>query len=113
MREEIKSRLELIPIFLLLESMVCFLLSYFDIYADIFGKWEELTECSLLMCIILYGISEDWGLLSKKCLITLVILNLLNLLFDSTPPDKYYFYFQSIIYSSSIFLIIHELCRKK
>lgn len=114
MREKIKSKLEIIPFLLVMESIICFLFSFFDVYIKIYDRWESATECSLLMCFIFYSLSKDWNLLSKKCLITLVLLNLLNLYYgDEVADDSYYFYFQSFIYSLGIFLIIHEVWRKK
>lgn len=114
MREEIKSRLEIIPLLLVFESIICFLLSFLNVYVKIYDRWESATECSLLMCFIFYSLSKDWQLLSKKCLITLVLLNLLNLYYGDEPADEsYYFYFQSFIYSLGIFLIVNELWRKK
>lgn len=114
LRNEIKSRVEYIPLFLVLEAEVCFLFSFTPWYVKVFDIWEEITCCSLLMCIILYGFSENWRLLSKKCLLTCVLLNMLNLVdkcykFD----DTYYIWFQSLFYSLGLFLILYELCRNR
>lgn len=113
MKKEIKSRLEIIPVLLVIESMVCFILSYFEFYENIFTHWEELTECSFLMCFVLYGISENWGFLAKKCIATLFILNSVNFCYEFLDTLAYYNLFQSVIYSFFILITIHQLCWKK
>lgn len=113
MRVQIKSILEILPFALVVESIVYLLLSNFKFYAKIFPYWEQLTECSFLMCIILYSISKDWGIVSKKCLLTLFLLNGLNFIYSFLSTYAYYFYFQSLIYSFGIFLIFYSLWKKK
>lgn len=113
MKEKIRNKLELLPFLLVVESIICFLLSFYKIYAKIFESWEDITECSLLLCFVLWLFSEDWGVISKKCLLTLFLLNGLNLISNLINIDDYYFYFQSIIYSVGIFLIIYQIWKKK
>ncbi len=113
LRNEIKSKVEYIPLFLVLEAEICFIFSYFKLYKEIFDAWEELTCCSLLMCVILYGFSENWGLLSKKCLLTCVLLNILNLVDKWFKlDDTYYIWFQSLFYGLGLFLMFYELYKK-
>lgn len=112
-RNEIKSRLEIIPFLLVVESFVCFLLSYTDLYQKLFTYWEDLTECSLLMCIIFYALSENWGVVSRKSIITLFILNGVNLVYQYVEKQTYYSLFLSTIFIFYLFLIIRDLCLKK
>lgn len=113
MIHEIKSRLEIIPLLLVLESFICFLLSYFNFYKSIFAYWEDLTECSLLMCIILYGISGKWGFVAKKSIATLFLLNIVNIFYSVLDTDKYYNIIFGVLFSCFLILIIYDLCRKK
>lgn len=113
MKEKLRNNLEYLPLLLVIESIICFFLSLFDFYSYIYNQWEEITECSILMCVVLYLFSDSWNHLSKKCLITLFLLNLLNFCYESLDTLKYYFIFQSVIYAFLIFLIIYQACQKK
>ncbi len=125
MKNEIKSRLEIVPLLLVIESMVCFILSYFKFYSKIFTHWEELTECSFLMCFIFYGLSKDWGFVAKKAIATLFLLNTINFIFGLMPKDyqktfylmglqfDYYNSFTTAIFIFFTILTTYELCKKQ
>lgn len=132
LRQEIKSRLEILPLLLVAESLVCFLLSYSDFYAVIYPHWEGLTECSFLMCWVFYSLSENWGSIAKKSIVTLFALNTVNFLFKTNEKGEsiyldikksytlfgnfefnYYDSFMAVIFSFFTYLLIHDLCWKK
>lgn len=113
MRKDIKAYLEILPILLVFESFVCFLLSFFNFYENIFAHWEQLTECSFLMCFVFYAISEKWGFVAKKSIATLFILNSINFFYSFLDTLQYYNYFIIALFSCFIYLLIYDLCLKK
>lgn len=108
-----KSILEIIPLLLVIESFICFLCSYFKFYESVFSYWEDVTECSLLMCFVFYCISGKWGFVAKKSIATLFILNIVNIFYSVIDTDKYYNIIFVILFSCFLILMIYELCREK
>lgn len=111
MQNEVKAHSEIIFVFIVAFHFVCFGLDslatkmeWTNYYGFNFNLLENIIYLSLLLLI--WGFAKDWGFLGKRCLSTVIMLSILNIVDSVYLLDSYYFIFITILILNFVYALI-------
>jgi len=80
-------------------------------YGINFEAVQNIVDTCFLL--IIWGFSEKWSFLSKRCLATMILLSLLNVIDSIIELKNYYFFYMTILTINLIYTLIYLLKWKK
>jgi hypothetical protein len=76
-----------------------------------FETIDNIVYLSILL--IIWGYSEDWGFIAKRCLVPIMLLSFLNIIDSVTDLNNYYFFYFTILILNLIYTLIYFVKWKK
>lgn len=111
MQNEIKAHSELIFVFIVAFHFACFgidslatKMQWTNYYGFNFDLLTNIIDLSLLLLI--WGFAREWGFLGKRCLATMIMLSILNIVDCVFLLDSYYFIFFTILILNFVYALI-------
>ena len=116
MKKSIKIHSDLIFVFITLFHFICFgvdawLCNTINLYGLNFETIDNIVYLSILL--IIWGYSENWGFIAKRCLVTIMLLSFLNIIDSVTDLNNYYFFYFTILILNLIYTLIYFVKWKK
>ena len=103
--KSLKNNIKDIPFIILAINGIGWILNQFDIYQSYYFYMSQITGHGLLTCIFMgfYSYVHRFCLYSKICIVSLILLNILNLVFNLVPLYYYNIYSFIIIFTGISF----------
>jgi hypothetical protein len=112
MQNSFKVHSELIFIFAVLFHFVCYGLdALLSDSVNWYGMNFELLQniVDLTFLLIIWGFSKNWGFIAKRCLATVVLLMVLNIIDSVYQLTNYYFFYFTILILNFTYALIYYI----
>lgn len=106
--KSLRNNIKDIPFIILAINGIGWVLNQFDIYQSYYFYMSQITGHGLLTCLFMgfYSYVHRFCLYSKICIVSLFLLNILNLIYNTLPLNYYNVYSFIIIFTGLVFGII-------